>query len=234
MNKMNGLSYVLSFIEGILTFISPCMLPLLPVYLSYLAGMSGEEGAGEASKPGRLFTNSIGFVIGFTVVFVSLGAAATSLGYFLKSHIDIFRKISGVVMIIFGLNFMGVLKLNFLNLERRIEYRFNELRFFNSVIFGGVFGFGWTPCLGAFLGSALLMAGNSDTLVQGITLLLAYSAGLGLPFIIASLVFEKVKNIFRRIQKHSRIISIVSGMVLILAGVLVFADRMKYLSTVTW
>lgn len=231
---MNGVSYIFSFIEGILTFISPCILPLIPVYFLYLAGVSGERTQAGPESKNKLLINSVGFVIGFTIVFVLLGAAATSLGHFLKSHIDIFRKVSGVIMIIFGLNFMGVLKLKFLNVEKRLEYRFKELKFFNSIIFGAVFAFGWTPCLGAFLGAALLMAGNSDTLLQGILLLLVYSAGLGVPFILAAVAFEKVKNSIGKVQRYSKITGIVSGLVLIAAGILVFTDKLKYLGTLTW
>lgn len=223
---MGNFSYVLVFLEGILTFISPCILPLLPVYFFYLAGASGND----TVNRGKLLRNAIGFVIGFTIVFVLLGATATALGSFMKVYIDIFRRISGILMIVFGLNFMGILKLNFLNFEKRMDYSFKELRFFNSIVFGIVFGFGWTPCVGAFLGSALLMAGNSETIVQGTLLLFIYSAGLGVPFILASIAFDSIKNTFKQIQKYNSIISIISGMVLILAGILIFTNNMRYLS----
>ena len=223
---MGNFSYVLVFLEGILTFISPCILPLLPVYFFYLAGASGND----TVNRGKLLRNAIGFVIGFTIVFVLLGATATALGSFMKVYIDIFRRISGILMIVFGINFMGILKLNFLNFEKRMDYSFKELRFFNSIVFGIVFGFGWTPCVGAFLGSALLMAGNSETIVQGTLLLFIYSAGLGVPFILASIAFDSIKNTFKQIQKYNSIISIISGMVLILAGILIFTNNMRYLS----
>lgn len=223
---MGNFSYVLVFLEGILTFISPCILPLLPVYFFYLAGASGND----TVNRGKLLRNAIGFVIGFTIVFVLLGATATALGSFMKVYIDIFRRISGILMIVFGLNFMGILKLNFLNFEKRMDYSFKELRFFNSIVFGIVFGFGWTPCVGAFLGSALLMAGNSETIVHGTLLLFIYSAGLGVPFILASIAFDSIKNTFKQIQKYNSIISIISGMVLILAGILIFTNNMRYLS----
>lgn len=223
-------SYVLSFVEGILTFISPCILPLLPVYFSYLAGSGEKEERATGAGKGRLLLNSIGFVAGFTAVFVVLGATATSMGHFLKSNIDIFRKASGMIMVVFGLNFMGVLRIDFLNKEKRLEYNFKHLTFLRSIVFGMVFGFGWTPCLGAFLGSALLMAGNSQTITQGIAMLLAYSTGLGIPFILTAVIFDRIKSTFRQIQKHNRIISIVSGILLILAGILVYADKLKYLA----
>ncbi|MCR4435388.1 MAG: cytochrome c biogenesis CcdA family protein [Clostridiales bacterium] len=232
---MTDVSYILSFTEGVLTFISPCILPVLPVYFFYLAGLSyGEKGGGDNPPKitgHRLFINSIAFVLGFTAVFVILGATATSLGFFLKSHLDVFRKVSGVLMVVFGLSFMGIFKLGFLNLGKRIHYEFRELKFFNSIVFGMVFGFAWTPCLTAFLGSVLLMAGSSETVFEGMKLLLVYSAGLGLPFILTSLVFEKIRNTLGQVPKYGRIINMISGIVLILAGILVYTDNLKYLNT---
>jgi cytochrome c-type biogenesis protein len=128
------------------------------------------------------------------------------------------------------LNFMGILKLKFLNMEKRIDFKFNKLGFFSSILFGFVFGFGWTPCLGAFLGSALAMASNSKTIFEGIMLLLVYSIGLGIPFIIASVIFDELKSTFKLIQKHNKLIGIISGILLIVAGILVFTDSFKYLN----
>lgn len=243
MGNTSYISYILSFAEGLLTFVSPCILPMLPVYFFYLAGVStGEEslayadaavpeGAAGRNKS-RLAVNSIGFVIGFTVVFVLLGATATSFGHFLKSHLDIFRKISGIIMVVFGLNFIGILKIGFLNVEKRIEYEVENLNIVKSAIFGITFGFAWTPCLTAFLGSVLLMAGSSGTITQGIVMLLIFSAGLGVPFIFTALVFDKAKDIFMRIRRYNRIINMVSGIVLILAGILAYTDNLKYLNTI--
>jgi len=223
-------SYLLTFIEGILTFVSPCILPMIPVYFFYLAGVTGKDDEGRTGNRSRLIINALGFVAGFTLVFVALGAAATAIGHFLKDNIDLFRKIGGIVIIVFGLNFLGLFKLNFLNTEKRFNYSFKELKFFSSVVFGAVFGFGWTPCLGPFLGTALITAGNSKTLLQGIILLLLYSAGLGIPFVVVAVLFEKLKDILHSVQKHSRIISIISGIVLIFSGILVFTDSFKYLT----
>lgn len=225
---MDLFSYILTFIEGILTFISPCILPMLPIYFLYLAGTSNEDSVEVPLERKKLITNSIGFVVGFTIVFVLLGATVTSFGYFLVSHKDLLRKISGIIIILFGLNFIGILKLKFLNFNKRLDIKFNKLGFFSSILFGFVFGFGWTPCLGAFLGSALVLASNSKTVLQGITLLLVYSAGLGIPFIVAAIIFDQFKVAFRLIQKNIKLISIISGVLLILAGILVFTDSLKY------
>lgn len=224
---MGSISYFLTFIEGLLTFISPCILPMLPLYFVYLAGSSENN---DKEKKYRLIVNSLGFVLGFTIVFVILGATATSLGYFLKSHKDILRQISGIIVILFGLNFIGILKLNFLNAEKRFSFNFEKLRFFSSVLFGIVFGFGWSPCLGALLGAALAKASNADTVWQGITLLLAYSMGLGVPFIISAVIFDKLKGAFNFIKKNGRILSVVSGILLVIIGVLIFMDILKYIS----
>lgn len=223
------ISYILTFTEGILTFISPCILPMLPIYFVYLAGSSENGDTSALKDKNRIIINSLGFVAGFTMVFVALGATVTSLGHFLVSNRILLQKISGLAMILFGLNFTGIIKIGFLNGEKRINYQFGQLRFFTSVIFGIVFGFGWTPCLGAFLGSALLLAGNSNTIFQGILLLLVYSIGLGIPFTLTAILFDKVKGAFKQLQKHSRVISIVSGILLIAAGILVYTDQLKYL-----
>lgn len=227
---MDLFSYMLTFIEGLLTFISPCILPILPIYFLYLAGIGDGDDSNISMNKNKLIINSIGFVIGFTIVFVLLGATVTVLGRFLADHKDILRKISGIVMVLFGSHFIGLLKLNFLNIEKKIEYKFNKLGFLSSIVFGMVFGFGWTPCLGAFLGSALALAGNSRTILQGMMLLVIYSLGLGIPFIVSSIIFEKIKGAFKQIQRHSRGVSIASGILLILAGVLVFTDTLKYIS----
>jgi cytochrome c-type biogenesis protein len=236
-------SYILTFTEGILTFISPCILPMLPIYFLYLAGTAvspalGQSGqAGSTGLPGsssagknRVLINAIGFVAGFTVVFVVLGAAATALGHFLDSNRLLVQRISGLIMVIFGLNFTGLFKLGFLNMEKRLSYRTENLKFLSSMVFGMVFSFGWTPCLGAFLGSALLLAGNSETMFEGISLLLVYSVGLGIPFIISSVILEQLKGAFVWLQKHGRIIGIISGILLIAAGLLVFFGILKYLN----
>lgn len=223
---MDKFHYVLSFLEGILTFVSPCILPMLPIYFVYLAGESSDN----SINKNKLLINSFGFVIGFTIIFVILGATATTASSFLRSNLKSFRIISGAVMILFGLNFMGIIRLKFLNFQKRINYNVKQLKFLSSIVFGAVFSFAWTPCVGAFLGSALIMASNSDTVLQGTILLLVYSLGLGIPFMITALAFNSVKEVFTKIKKYNRAINIVSGIVLIIAGILVLTDNLGYLS----
>jgi cytochrome c-type biogenesis protein len=212
-----------------LTFISPCILPMLPIYFVYLAGTS-VSGEPEASGKNHMLINAFGFVIGFTIVFVILGATVTVFGHFLQNNRLLLQRVSGLVMVLFGLNFTGILKIGILNSEKRLHLKIGNLKFLSSIVFGMVFGFGWTPCLGAFLGSALILAGNSKTILQGILLLLVYSIGLGIPFIVSSIVFEKAKSAFGWLQKHSKVITVLSGLLLIAAGLLVFFDILKYLN----
>ena len=177
------LPFILTFAEGILTFISPCILPMLPLYFMYLAGTpdttdsqnaQGSPAAAAASvkssarRPSSLIINSLGFVSGFTLVFIILGAVAATIGGFFESNRDLLQKISGAVMVLFGLNFTGIIKVGFLNSERRFHINIDNLRFMGSVLFGAVFGLGWSPCLGAFLGSALVLAGNSGTVAEAL------------------------------------------------------------------
>ncbi|MDT3428077.1 cytochrome c-type biogenesis protein [Paenibacillus forsythiae] len=233
---MTTVNYGLSFIEGVLTFISPCMLPMLPVYLFYLAGVAGEERQEPGPSPSRrgsglpLLRNAAAFVAGFTVIFVSLGAVATVVGAFLNAHLAVFRVIGGLLMILFGLGFAGVLRLRFLEAERRLPFRTGKLTFIRSLIFGAVFAFGWTPCVGYLLSSSLLMAGSSDSVLQGMLLLLLYSLGLGLPFLFSSLIYNELKETFRFLQRHNRLIGILSGAVMITAGILTLTDRMQWLA----
>ncbi|MEQ8200661.1 MAG: cytochrome c biogenesis protein CcdA [Syntrophomonadaceae bacterium] len=222
---MPGIPYLLCFAEGVLSFVSPCILPLLPVYVFYLAGVSEQA---DIRHP-RLLINSIAFVLGFTLVFVALGATATLLGQFLQENIGFIRKLGGVVMIILGLNFAGVIPLNFLNFDKHLEFNTQKLNFLNSVVFGMVFAFGWTPCVGAFLGSALLLAGDADSIGQGVAMLLLFSSGLGLPFILFAMLFDHAGRLLKAMQRYNRAISIISGLILILAGVLMYTDKLGYL-----
>lgn len=234
---MSFFTYSLTFLEGILSFISPCILPMLPIYLLYLAGSAGAEGVMPISsstgltkgQKHRLVLNSIGFVTGFTIVFLLLGLTATSFGHLLTSHRSLLQKASGILMILFGLNFIGLLKIRLLNQEKRLEYSVSHLNFLSSIVFGSVFGFGWTPCIGAFLGSALALAGNSSTIGRGVLLLLAYSFGLGIPFILSAVLYEQLKNSIRWLKQQSAKITFFSGILLVLEGILVFTDSLKYL-----
>ena len=205
------MQYLISFLEGIVTFLSPCLLPMLPIYISYFAG-------GGARTTGKTLKNASGFVLGFSLVFVALGALAGTLGGFLKGHQTLVNVISGVVVILFGLNYLGVFRLNIFRGGSRMHS--GEMGFFSAFLFGVIFSLGWTPCVGAFLGSALLLASQQGHVVEGMLMLLAYSLGLGIPFVLSAVLIDYLKSGFNWIKAHYRVINIVSGCLLIAIGVL--------------
>ena len=205
------MQYIISFLEGIITFISPCLLPMLPVYISYFAG-------GSECGTGKTLLSAFGFVTGFTLVFVSMGALAGTLGSFFKEYQTAVNLISGLVVIVFGLNFLGILKLNIFRGGRGVN-RFSDMGFFSAVLFGVIFSVGWTPCVGAFLGSALILASQQGRMLEGVLMLLAYSLGLGIPFMISAVLIDQLKSAFDWIKRNYAMINLVSGGLLILVGI---------------
>lgn len=204
------MQYVISFFEGILTFISPCLLPMLPVYISYFAG--GQQN----SK--KTITNALGFILGFTVLFTSMGALAGTLGSFLTKYQTAVNIVSGLIVIFFGLNFMGVIKLNLFKGSARMQT--GNLGFFSALVFGMVFSVGWTPCVGAFLGSALMLASQQGHVLEGTLMLLSYSLGLGIPFLLSAVLIDQLKGAFNFIKRHYNVVNYICGFLLILIGVL--------------
>ena len=206
------MQYVISFLEGIITFISPCLLPMLPIYISYFAG-GGERSTAKTLK------GALGFVAGFTLIFVTLGALAGTVGSFLREHQTAVNIVSGLVVIFFGLNFLGVFKLNlFKGSNRSVDT--SNMGFFSAMLFGVIFSLGWTPCVGAFLGSALMLASQQGSVLAGTLMLLAYSLGLGIPFILSAVLIDYLKSAFNWIKRHYDVINKISGGLLILIGIL--------------
>ena len=205
------MQYFIAFLEGIITFISPCLLPMLPIYISYFAG-GGER------KTSKTLKNATGFILGFTVIFVLMGALASSFGKLLTKYNIIVNIITGLIVIFFGLNFIGVFKLNIFKGTKMAKTE--NLGFFSSLLFGIVFSVGWTPCVGAFLGSALMMATSQGKVVEGIIMLLVYSLGLGIPFFLSAVLIDKLRGAFNFIKKHYKVINIICGSLLILVGLL--------------
>lgn len=218
------MTYILSFLEGIITFISPCLLPMLPVYILYFTGGSAEEG-----KSRKTLINALGFVLGFTLVFVSLGAFMAGLGSFLQRYHIVVNLITGAVVVVFGLNFMGVLNIRFLNGTHKIQREVKDLGFFSAVLFGIIFSIGWTPCVGTFLGSALLMASQQGSVLQGILMLLLYSLGLGIPFLVSALLIDKLKGTFQFIKMHYQTINRICGGLLVFVGIFMMTGLMSRL-----
>ncbi len=206
------MQYVITFLEGIITFISPCLLPMLPIYISYFAG-GGERDVG------RTVQGALGFVTGFTVVFMGLGALAGTLGSFLREYQTAVNLFSGLVVILFGLNFLGLLKLNLFQGSRH-SVKGGASGFFSTMLLGMIFSVGWTPCVGAFLGSALMLASQQGHVAEGMLMLLAYSLGLGIPFLLSAILIDYLKTAFQWIKKNYRVINALSGILLVVMGIL--------------
>lgn len=205
------MQYFIAFLEGIITFISPCLLPMIPLYISYFAG-------GKERNTKKTIKNALGFIFGFTIVFVLMGALAGTFGQLLNEYKRVVDVVTGIIVIFFGLNFLGVFKLNLFKGSKKAKTE--NLGFFSSMVFGIVFSIGWTPCVGAFLGSALMMAASQAQATEGIIMLLLYSLGLGIPFFISAILIDKLRGAFTFIKKHYKAINTVCGSLLVLVGVL--------------
>lgn len=215
------MQYLISFLEGIITFISPCLLPMLPIYVSYFAG-------GEENKK-KTFKNAIGFFIGFSSVFIILGAFAGSIGKVINEHTTIVNVVTGLIVILFGLNYIGLFKTKFLQSTHKLNYEIKQNGFFSTIIFGIIFSIGWTPCVGVFLGSALVMASQKGSVIEGIIMLIAYSMGLGIPFVISAIILDKLKGTFQFIKNHYKIINLIAGIFLVIVGLTMMTGTLGYL-----
>jgi cytochrome c-type biogenesis protein len=214
--------YLITFLEGVITFISPCLLPMLPAYVSYFVGQNRQSTLKGA------FINALGFVLGFTLVFVLLGTFAGALGRILKEYSTAVNLIAGLIIIVIGLNFIGYITIPFLNQTRQLSLKIGDLGFLSSLLFGIVFSLGWTPCVGAFLGSALMLAASRGESLQGLFLLLSFSLGLGIPFVASALLIERLKSTFDFIKKNYRVINLLSGLLLVLVGILLATGLLGY------
>lgn len=209
------MEYIFTFLEGIASFISPCILPMLPIYISYFVGKDN-------SKTLKAVINSIGFVLGFTAVFLLLSIFASSLGTLISGSIKYIKIIFGIIIILLGLNYMGLLNLKFLNKTKRINADTKDLNFIKAFVFGVLFSISWTPCIGTFLSSALLLIAKQQDMLKGIILMLIYSIGLGIPFVISAVFIEKLKELFDFVKKNYGKIKKISGLVLIVMGIYMF------------
>ena len=229
---MENVTLLAAFLAGVLSFISPCVLPLIPGYLSFVSGVTLDEmrgtsdgGAAAIDARRRAVVMSVAFVLGFSLVFIALGASATAVGSLLMEHLSLLGKIAGVVIILFGLHMMGVLRIGWLYNEKRMQTSGKPAGFFGAMLVGIAFAFGWTPCIGPILAAILAVAATQESVGEGVKLLAVYSAGLGVPFIATSLAINKFFAASARIRKHYHTIEVVSGVLLVMVGVLIFTNR---------
>ena len=224
------MSYFTAFFAGVLSFVSPCVLPLIPGYVSFISGLSLEEmrevSAGRAAEARRqVLVASIAFVLGFSRVFIALGASASVVGDFLGRRLPILGKIAGAVIIILGLHTAGVFRIKWLEFEKRVQTRRKPTGLIGAAVVGIAFAFGWTPCIGPILGGILVIAGRQDSMLEGVKLLAVYSAGLGIPFVATSVAVNQFFAASARIRRHFKTIEIVSGLLLIAIGILILTDQ---------
>lgn len=206
------MEYLFTFLEGIASFISPCLLPMLPIYISYFIGE-------EDKSSSRKIINAVGFVIGFTLVFLILSIFASTLGIIISNNIQYIKIVFGIIIIFLGLNYMEVINIKFLNKSKVLDADKKNLNFLKAVLFGAIFSISWTPCIGTFLSSALLLVAKHQDMIKGILLMLVYSIGLGIPFVISVVLIEKLKQVFDVIKKNYNIIKKISGVILIVIGI---------------
>ena len=229
------LSLAVAFGAGVVSFLSPCVLPLFPSYLSFITGLTFDElsapGPDTRARVRRMtILHSLLFILGFMLVFVALGASATALGQFLRSNQVWIRRVAGLVIVLFGLHITGLLNFAFLRRERRVHLQERPEGMLGSVVVGVAFGAGWTPCIGPILGAILTMAGSSGELRAGVGLLVVYGLGLGVPFFLAALGFNAFLTAFRRVRTWLRPIEIASGLVLVAVGLLIFTNYFAVLA----
>jgi len=224
-----NVTLVVAFGGGLLSFLSPCVLPMVPVYLASVCGPGILEPAAKRSKV-HIFLNSLSFVVGFSIIFIVYGAVAGLAGFVLGSA-PIIQKIAGGLLIAFGLFILGTLKFSWLNYEKRINTSLgNTTGYLRSLLIGAVFSLGWTPCVAGLLGGTLGLALYSATVWKGVYLMGIFSLGLGLPFLIIGIAFDSVVPLLRRIQHHSRVIYIISGLLLIIIGILILTGNLTWFS----
>jgi len=227
-----NITLALAFAAGLLSFLSPCVLPLVPIYLGYLTGSSLGMVEGDEVPPRRVtFVHALAFVSGFSVLFIALGASVGLEGYVLIDRIDLLAKIGGLLVVVLGLHLMGVIKIPILYREKRLDVpRSGDPSYVASLAVGMVFAAGWTPCVGPVLAGILVLAGASGTVAQGALLLTVYSLGLGVPFLLTALLLTTAINQFRRLNRYMRVIEVGSGLLLVAAGVLLFTGNLQVLN----
>lgn len=231
---MNDVTYPLAFLAGVLSFLSPCVLPLVPSYVTYITGVSFEELTSEVDRKRVRFltaTNSIAFILGFSVIFIAMGASSSFLGQLIQQYLDWLRIIGGILIIVFGLFISGLINLNFLMREKKFQLQGRPAGYLGSFAIGVVFVAGWTPCIGPILAAILLVAASHGSTFYGVKLLAVYSLGLAVPFFLSAYAINSFLSYSKSIYKYMKTIKIISGLVLITFGILLLLDKVSALST---
>jgi len=227
------IGYGVAFLAGLASFLSPCVLPLVPIYLAQLVGHSVYQSADEGQQQGQkahldIFLHALMFVCGFTLAFVALGATASTLGSFLQSYHVLLRQVGGSILVIFGLHLTGILKLPIFYWQKRFEFRPNRPSYPASLLIGTIFAIGWTPCVGLILGPILGLAASAATLGQGVVLLLFYSLGLGVPFLLLGLGVNQLSRVLKWLKPHVGKIEVGTGVLMIAVGLVIFFNLLPY------
>lgn len=232
--SIQQISLVAAFTAGLLSFVSPCVLPLVPSYISYITGLSLDQLADAAERERfrtTIIVNSLLFIAGFSCVFIAFGASASLIGQVLITYQDHIRKIGGLLIIVFGLYLLGVLKLNFLQTEKRLHFKSRPAGYLGSFLIGVAFAAGWTPCVGPVLGTILLYASTTDALTNGVALLTSYSLGLGLPLFITALGVDRFLAYFKQVRAYLWGVTAVSGAFLVVVGVMIYANSLTMITS---
>ncbi len=221
---------VAAFGAGVVSFLSPCVFPLVPGYLSYIAGTTAREAGVEGTARWRVTAHALFFVLGFALIFAMLGAVASSIGAVLTTHRLLLERVAGVLLMVFGLVLTGLLPLRLFQQERRAHVGAGEPVLLRSMLVGAAFGAGWSPCIGPMLGSILFLAATGTTLAQGVGLLLVYALGLGVPFLLVGLLIDRAGPLVRRMNRYTGPISAVGGVIMIATGALILSGRLAQLA----
>jgi cytochrome c-type biogenesis protein len=228
------ISLFLAFAAGLLSFVSPCVLPLVPSYVTYITGLTLEELTSRTERKhvrATVIANSLLFIGGFSAVFIAFGASASLVGQLLITYQDFIRKIGGILIVVFGLYVIGVFKLSFMSAEKRIHFTARPAGYVGSFLIGVAFAAGWTPCVGPILGTILVYAGTTDSMLKGVELLASYSLGIALPLFISSLAVDSFLNYFKKVRGYMYGISIASGVFLVMVGVLIYTNSLTILTS---
>ena len=230
---MPDISIYMAFAAGLISFLSPCVLPLVPGYISFISGVSfeeiraeGESGTLPSKEKRKILNNSICFIVGFSIVFILLGASATWIGNFLTSKMSVLTRLAGLVIIFFGVYKMGLIRSNLFYKEARFDLKQKKFGYIGAVLIGAAFAFGWTPCIGPILAGILAYAGTLEKVNQGVFLLAVYSLGLGIPFLLTAMGINRFWSFFSRIKKYLRVLEVGGGAIMVVLGLMIFTNKL--------